>query len=70
MGGLISKLPTPLFELAIEMIQIFPPNVVFKKLHYYFDRYYLTQKIFNFNKKAITLGDEFNKNRKLFLEKE
>lgn len=67
-GGIISKLPSPLYEIALNLIKVVPPNKFFKKLHYYFDKYYLTRKIFNFDKKVIGLGDEYNKNRRLYLE--
>jgi anaerobic magnesium-protoporphyrin IX monomethyl ester cyclase len=69
LGGIISKLPSPLHELAIQMIKVVPPNILFKKLHYLFDQHYLTRKIFNFKKEAIELGSEFNRNRLLFMEK-
>lgn len=68
LGGLISKLPTPLHELAVEMIKIVPPNGLFKRLHYCFDQYYLTRKIFRFKKETIGLGNEYNKNRRLYLD--
>ncbi|MDD2850945.1 MAG: radical SAM protein [Desulfuromonadaceae bacterium] len=70
MGGIISKLPSPLHELAIQLIKVVPPNLLFKKMHYLFDQYYLTRKIFNFTKETIDLGSEYNKNRFLFLEKD
>ena len=69
LGGIISKLPSPFNDIAIQIIKVVPPNMLFKKIHYLFDYYYLTRQIFNFKKDAIGVGREYNKNRFLFLKK-
>ncbi len=46
MGDLIAKLPRRMGKLALFLIKIIPPNVVFRKLNAYLYRYNMEHKIF------------------------
>lgn len=46
LGALISKLPGPLYKLAIVLIKVIPPNILFKKIRKSFYQYNIMNKIF------------------------
>lgn len=69
LGGLAAKLPNPLDKITILLIKVIPPNIVFKKIRYYVDQYYLTRRIFELKKEAIKYGSEYNKFRRRFIDK-
>ncbi|MDD2898943.1 MAG: radical SAM protein [Desulfuromonadaceae bacterium] len=46
LGALISKLPFPLDFLAVQIIKVIPPNILFKKLRQKMYLYYIENKIF------------------------
>lgn len=46
LGALISKLPFPLYNVAIYLIKTIPPNKSFKMVRDYLYEYYITHKIF------------------------
>jgi len=46
MGDLIAKLPSVIGKLAIFLIKVIPPNIVFKKLNKYLYKYNMEHRIF------------------------
>ncbi len=46
LGALIAKLPAPLYKTALSMINVIPPNQLFRKFHDAFLKYYIENKIF------------------------
>lgn len=50
LGAVISKLPYPLYKLAMVLIRIVPPNILFKKIRKHFYEYNIMNKIFKLPK--------------------
>ncbi|MFH1383947.1 MAG: radical SAM protein [Candidatus Omnitrophota bacterium] len=50
LGSIITKLPFPLYQCALFVIKIIPPNAFFKKLHDRFYTFYIMNKIFKLKK--------------------
>ena len=52
-GALIAKLPFPMDKLALSLIKIIPPNLLFKKINNYIVGYYYRNKIFKLSEDNI-----------------
>jgi len=50
LGALIAKLPWPLYKVALFLIKVIQPNILFKKIHDRLLDYYLTNKIYELPK--------------------
>lgn len=46
LGAIITKLPFPLYNIAMELMKTVPPNSLFRKIHDYYLQYNLTHTIF------------------------
>jgi hypothetical protein len=54
MGDLIAKLPSILAKIALLLIRVIPPNILFRKLNLYLYRYNMEHKIFVLKDRLIT----------------
>ncbi len=49
LGAIIAKFPFPIYEFAISLIKIIPPNRLFKKIHDIYFEYNISNRIFKLN---------------------